>query len=178
MFHAVSENLTGCLDCQQALDTLRTPSRPEPERRLLAISSGGGHWVELLRLRPAFEGFKVTYATVGEGYRQSVDGADFRIVPNANRSEISSVVTAAVRILLLVLAVRPTVVVSTGAAPGYLAIFFGRLIGAQTIWIDSIANAEELSLSGQLAGNLADLWLTQWPHLSRVGGPEYRGTIL
>jgi len=37
------------------------------------------------------------------------------------------------------------VIVSTGAAPGYFAIVLGRLFGARTIWIDSMANIENLS---------------------------------
>ena len=45
--------------------------------RVLALSSGGGHWVQLLRLRPAFEGSDVTYATVSRGYEPEVDGAKF-----------------------------------------------------------------------------------------------------
>ncbi len=32
--------------------------------RVLAVASGGGHWVQLLRLRPAWEGCDVAYATV------------------------------------------------------------------------------------------------------------------
>jgi UDP-N-acetylglucosamine:LPS N-acetylglucosamine transferase len=77
-----------------------------------------------------------------------------------------------------VLRARPDVIISTGAAPGILGIFFGRLIGAQTIWIDSIANAEELSLSGRIALRVAHKALTQWPHLAKAEGPEYHGSIL
>ena len=33
-------------------------------------------------------------------------------------------------------------------------------------------------LSGQLAGRFADLWLTQWRHLARPGGPNYIGSVL
>ena len=40
-----------------------------------------------------------------------------------------------------------------------------RLVGARTVWVDSIANAEELSLSGQKASRIATLTLTQWPEL-------------
>jgi len=68
--------------------------------------------------------------------------------------------------------------VTTGAAPGYLAIRLGRLMGAKTIWVDSVANAEELSMSGRLAGRHAGLWLTQWAHLAGRPGPEYRGSVL
>jgi hypothetical protein len=69
-------------------------------------------------------------------------------------------------------------VVTTGAAPGYWAIRFGKLIGARTIWIDSIANAEELSMSGRLASKVADVCLTQWPHLDGEHGAQYAGSVL
>ena len=42
----------------------------------------------------------------------------------------------------LLLRHRPDVIVTTGAAPGYFALRFGKLLGARTIWIDSMANAE------------------------------------
>ena len=73
---------------------------------------------------------------------------------------------------------RPDVVISTGAAPGYFAIRLGNLFGARTIWVDSVANVEELSLSGQKAGPHAKLWLTQWAHLARENGPHHRGSVL
>ena len=43
-------------------------SREFHDRRpkLLAVSSGGGHWVQLLRIAPAFENCDVTFVTVHE----------------------------------------------------------------------------------------------------------------
>ena len=72
----------------------------------------------------------------------------------------------------------PDVIVSTGAAPGYIALRLGRLLGSRTIWLDSIANVERLSMSGEIVGRHADLWLTQWPQLSRTGGPDCWGAVL
>lgn len=146
--------------------------------KVLALSSGGGHWVQLLRLRPAFQGCDVVFATVSEGYRSEVDGAEFRVVPDANRSRKLALLHCAWSIFRLLLAERPDVVISTGAAPGYFAIRLGRLLGCRTIWVDSIANAEELSMSGRKAGGCADLWLTQWPQLAREGGPRFFGNVL
>jgi UDP-N-acetylglucosamine:LPS N-acetylglucosamine transferase len=146
---------------------------------VLAISSGGGHWVQLLRLRPAFEGCDVTYATVMEGYRADLEaGSDFRIIPDGNRWSKFNLLRAALAVFLLLLRVRPDVVITTGAAPGYFAVRFGKLLGARVVWIDSIANAEELSMSGMKAGAFVDLWLTQWPHLASEGGPNYCGSVL
>jgi hypothetical protein len=147
-------------------------------RRILLLSSGGGHWVQLLRLRPAFEGHDVTFATVSRAYRADVGRAAFFTFPDASRWSKVRLVFQALRVLFIVLRVRPHVVVSTGAAAGYFALRFGRWFGARTVWIDSIANAERLSMSGELVRRHADLWLTQWPHLARPDGPAYAGAVL
>lgn len=153
---------------------------PAPPRRpkVLAISSGGGHWIQLLRLRPALADCDVVFATVREGYRTSLGGAEFRVIPDGNRWSKLNLLRSLIGIFWVILRVRPDVVVTTGAAPGYFAIRIGRLLGARTVWIDSAANAEELSLSGQKVGPYADLWLTQWPHLARPQGVEFRGSVL
>ena len=146
--------------------------------KIIAISSGGGHWVQLLRLRPAFEGCAVTFVTTRVSYRADVGSAPFRVIPDSNNShKFRFMLTAAA--LLWVLAVeRPDIIVSTGAAPGFFGIWLGRLIGARTIWIDSVANAEVLSLAGRKIGPLTDLWLTQWPHLATKNGPLFHGSVI
>lgn len=147
--------------------------------RILAVASGGGHWVQLLRLRPAFEGARVTYVTVDRGYADDLEsGARLRIVNDATRWNRIGLIALAIRVAWIVATERPDVVVSTGAAPGYLALRVGRLLGARTVWVDSMANVEQLSLSGQRVGWHADLWLTQWAHLARPAGPLYAGCVL
>lgn len=155
--------------------------------KVLAVSSGGGHWAELRRLRPAWDGGLITYVVTEPGYGADVSqdprGPDgrapgFYSVPDANSSEKLRLIWLALRILIIVLRLRPDVVISTGAAPGYFAVRFGKYLGARTVWIDSIANAEEISVSGTLARSYSDVWLTQWPHLSFPGGPAYAGAIL
>ena len=146
--------------------------------KVLAISSGGGHWVQLLRLRPAFDGTNLVFATVHPGYAADVGGSEFRLIHDANRDQKLALVRSAWSILFLLLIERPDVVISTGAAPGYFAIRFGKLLRMKTIWVDSVANAEELSMSGRKAGGCADLWLTQWSHLAADMGPKYFGSVL
>lgn len=155
-------------------------SRPgtDKPKRVLAIASGGGHWVQLLRLRPAFADQRVTYVTVRDSYRSDVAGAPFMVVNDATRWDKIGLVKMALRLCWVMLKVRPQVVISTGAAPGYFAIRLGRLLGARTIWIDSIANVEAMSMTGMLVRKHADLWLTQWPHLAEENGPIYAGAVL
>lgn len=153
---------------------MTTPRR----RRVLAVASGGGHWVQLMRLRPAFEGCDVEFASVADAYASEVQGCRFHRLPDATRWDRWALVKLLGKVAWVVLRRRPDVVLTTGAAPGLLALVAGKLIGARTVWIDSIANVEEMSLSGRQARRFADLWLTQWEHLATPEGPLFEGAVL
>lgn len=146
--------------------------------RIMAIASGGGHWVQLNRLHPAFEGCEVTYVSVDKAYREDVIGERFIAVPDATRWNKFRLTWMALSVGLALLRVRPHVIISTGAAPGYVAIWLGSKLGARTLWLDSIANVERISMSGQMIRRHVDLCLTQWPHLAEEGGPVYWGAVL
>jgi UDP-N-acetylglucosamine:LPS N-acetylglucosamine transferase len=158
--------------------------------RVLAIASGGGHWTQLLRMRPAWEGCDVVYATTHADYEKGVHqgaaaGANrprFYTFPDANMREKLRLAWQLVVVTCIVLKERPDVVISTGASAGYFALRLSKYLGKRTIWVDSIANAEELSLAGQKVRPFADLWLTQWPHLAGSTGnapaPQYLGAVL
>jgi hypothetical protein len=157
--------------------------------RVLAVASGGGHWAQLRRLRPALEGCDVLYASTHRDFGRDVAPERYVSIPDANRWQKARLIWMFVRIAWVVATFRPHVVLSTGAAPGYAAIRFGRMLGARTVWIDSVANAEQLSLSGTMARDQADEWLTQWEHLAspesarwvRGSGeraPRFEGAVL
>jgi len=146
--------------------------------KVLAIASGGGHWIQLLRVRPALAGHEVTYVTTDPGFAEYLDGEPMLVVNDANRWNKLGLVKLAWNVLRILLSRRPDVVISTGAAPGFFALRLGKLLGARTIWIDSMANVEKLSMSGERIGKHADLWLTQWEHLAREDGPQFRGSVL
>ena len=134
--------------------------------------------MQLNRLLPAFEGCELVFVTTQTKYASTVGEDRFFVVPDASRWNKIKILWLALLMLKNIVIVRPDVVVSTGAAPGFFAVFFGKKLGAKTIWLDSIANVEELSLSGKKAGRYADLWLTQWENLASPGGPSYVGAVL
>lgn len=149
----------------------------------MAVASAGGHWIQLMRLRPAWEGLEVTYVTTDPGLRQTlvdvgVPASNLRVVTEGNRWQKVKLLKQLVQLFSIMVLLRPNAVITTGAAPGYFALRIGRLLNARTIWIDSIANAEELSLSGQRVRRHADLWLTQWEHLAKPEGPRFLGSVL
>jgi len=87
-------------------------------------------------------------------------------------------VICTLEIARLIATVRPRVIVSTGAAPGLIAILLGRLVGAKAVWVDIFGLVERMTLSGRLVKPFADVHLVQWPHLAKPDGPHYRGSLL
>lgn len=147
-------------------------------RRILAVASGGGHWQQLMLMRPAFEGHDVSFATTLPGLPEQFSAHPAAIVPDCNRNERLAALRCAAALGLLMLRRRPHVVISTGALPGVIALALGKAVGARTIWVDSVANAEEMSTSGRVARRFADLWMSQWDHVAAASGAEYAGAVL
>lgn len=147
-------------------------------KKLLAIASGGGHWVQLLRLRPAFDGCEVVYASVQPGSAEEVPGHRYYHFRDASRKDRLAFLSVVFRMLWIVLRERPDVIVTTGSAPAMICLSFGRLFGARTLWIDSIANVKELSTSGRKAMKVAHQCVAQWPEVAAESGLEFWGRTL
>lgn len=147
-------------------------------KRILAIASSGGHWQQLMLLRPAFAHHNVTYLTTLRGLPERFDAAPAHIVPDCNRHTPFRAMASVLAITWHVLRLRPHAIITTGALPGVIALAAGRLVGARTVWVDSVANAEEMSASGRLARRFAQLRLSQWETPAQAEGAEYAGSIL
>ncbi len=144
----------------------------------MAIASGGGHWQQLMALRPAFAGCDMLFATTLKGLPEEFNAAPSMIVSECNRNSAWRIPLTAVTLFVAIARFRPDVVISTGALPGVIALAMARLFRRRTIWVDSVANAEEMSMSGKLARRFADLWLSQWPHVAEAEGAGYFGAVL
>lgn len=159
-------------------------SRPP---RVLAVASSGGHWVQLFRMRRSWAGCSVDFVTTTPDWRAEVvrDAEErgeaepgYFVVTEANRDQKFRLLRSLVELAAIIIRRRPDVVITTGAAPGYFALRIAHALGARTIWVDSIANAETLSLSGLRVKPYADVWLTQWEDLAAKNGPQYWGAVI
>src|SRR5579875_3903934 len=79
-------------------------------KKLLAVSSGGGHWVQLLRLAPAFADCDVVFVTVHPSYRADVQGKPFYTVIDATRHTKLRLLRSAARLLWFLWKDRPGVI--------------------------------------------------------------------
>lgn len=137
---------------------------------------------QMLKLDAAWAGRGVFFVTTNEvvaGELRSRFGVPVYVVVEANRNSPLKMLKMLFQCMRIVMRERPRAVLSTGAAPGCLLSYLGRLTGARVGWVDSIANVDRLSFSGRLVRPIADVFLTQWPELAAPAKRvEYVGELM
>lgn len=136
-----------------------------------------------MRLKPAFDGLDVVYVGRDPSAAVDVPGHRYYTVSDITRKNKWMLPVILGQLLRILIVERPGVVITTGAAPALFGLIMAKwFLGARTIWVDSIANVDEMSTSGVTAGRFVDVWLTQWPHLAAAEGPgrrpEFWGAVL
>ena len=134
--------------------------------------------MQLLRLCAELRGrYDIAYVSTNPGAAAMLpEGARLHCVSDFSRWDAWRLPAVAWQLWRIIGRERPRALITTGAAPGLVAVAVARLRGVRTLWIDSIANAATLSGSGKLARRLAHGVFTQWPALA-AGGIEYHGSV-
>ena len=152
----------------------------QTKKKLFAVASAGGHWTQLNLMNEAFSNFDIHYITTDLNHDVPNSKKKTSKVVDADRTKKFKMLILIFQMIGLLLWHRPHTIISTGAAPGFFAIFFGRLLGAKTIWVDSMANYQKISGSAVKAHRFCDVILTQWPHLAEDTNnkAEYKGSLI
>ncbi len=147
--------------------------------KILAIASPGGHWIQLNKIcNPLEEHFHVVYVTPGAQYASAKTTRTILNITDASADSKLKLIPLAFQLLAIFAIQRPRAIISTGAAPGAIAFLLAKLLPIKTIWVDSIANVSQLSRSGRMVKNHADLVMTQWEPLSDGKNIIHKGSIL
>jgi UDP-N-acetylglucosamine:LPS N-acetylglucosamine transferase len=145
---------------------------------VLAVCSQGGHLEQMIKILSGFTQVDNIQLCTTAQLNGIPRIKKYHSVKDCNRDKPLQTMVCLIQLLFLIIKLRPAVVISTGAAPGLIALLWGKVFGAKTVWIESIANAEKLSMSGDIALKFVDVCLTQWPHLAGDNGPKYLGSVL
>ena len=147
--------------------------------KILAVSSPGGHWIQLNKICNRLEeNHSVVYASPRSQYQLKKTGRTVHNILDVSADNKLMLIPLAFQMLYLFLKERPHTIISTGAAPGVIAILLGKYLGIKTIWVDSIANVQQLSRSGRMIQPHADVVMTQWQALSDGTKVLYKGSVL
>lgn len=148
--------------------------------KICLVASGGGHLTELLRLSESWKQYETCFVTTVPVVRDNLQtSGNVYVVGECNRQYPMRVLRVFLKCISIAFKERPSVVISTGAAAGCMICFLAKITGARIVWIDSITNVQQISLSGRMVRRIADLFLVQWPELAKkYNKVEYLGAVI
>ena len=151
-------------------------------KKVMFISSTGGHLTELLALQPLFSSYNSLLVVERQKFAPNVDIKTV-FLPKGTRENLIQYLFVfswlCLKSIYYYLKFRPDVVVTTGAHTAvpmcYLAAFFKKKI----IYVESIARVNSKSLTGKLLEKKATYIIVQWESMLTVyPNAVYLGALL
>jgi len=138
-------------------------------KKVLFISSTGGHLNELLQLRPMFKKYKSYLIT--EKTKTTVDIEDkdlneiYYLIYGTKHKPLIYIFKLLIncfKSLYYFIKINPDVIITTGAHTAGPMCCIGKIFGKKIIYIETFANIETKTITGRLIYKFADLFIVQW----------------
>ena len=146
----------------------------DKKKRTLKIcfaASSGGHFDQLMMLRPLMEQHDSFIVTEKTAYETNVQGIKTYYMIQVNREEINCLLKLLVntfKSLRLYFAEKPDVIICTGVLAMIPLCLICKLFGKKLIFIESFAKVTSPTRSGKLLYRFADQFYVQWPQMLEV----------
>lgn len=134
--------------------------------KVLLVCSSGGHFKALHQLRPFWEGYDHTWVTFRTPVTEALleNGSVYWAWSPTNRN-ISNLLKNLLLAWKVLRRNRPDLVISTGAGVAVPFLWLAKLLGSQTVFIESITRVTDLSLSAKLALPFLNVLYVHWSQL-------------
>jgi UDP-N-acetylglucosamine:LPS N-acetylglucosamine transferase len=139
-------------------------------KKIGLICSPGGHFVEMLQLWQAFEGYSVFLLTYKE--KATLNRKNTYYLTNIVRSPFY-LIAGLIKIFFILLKERPDILFSTGSEIAIPSFYFGKfLFRTKLVYLECSAQVYQSSLTGRWVYPVTDLFLVQWEPLLNQYGPK------
>jgi beta-1,4-N-acetylglucosaminyltransferase len=146
--------------------------------RILLVCSAGGHLVQLLSLRPAWQGLDESWVTLpGVDSQCLLAGCDVVFASGPTNRSLRMALKNMALAWRVIRERRPQVILSTGAALAVPFFLVGKTLGCRVVYVESLTRIRDLSLSGRLVYPLADAFFVQWPTTTRARRARFAGAL-
>lgn len=156
-------------------------------KRVMFISSTGGHLSELLQLKSMFDRYEFKLITekvksnmyLKDKYKGKVN---YLVAGSKNTNKIVypfKLLYNCFKSLFIYLKFHPDYIITTGTHTAGPMCCLGKIFGSKVIYIETFANMHTKTATGRLVYPISDLFVVQWESLTelypkaKVGGWIY-----
>ena len=129
------------------------------KKKVLFISSTGGHLKELLQLKKLFgkyDEYKEKMGYMVFGTKDHMLTYPFKLLANCFIS------------VYYFIKIRPKYIVTTGTHTAGPICYLGKIFGSKIIYIETMANINRKTQTGRLIYPIADLFIVQWESMLKI----------
>ena len=144
-------------------------------KKVLFISSTGGHLSELLQLSPMFD--KYDYFIITEKTKSNLNLKEIfpkkvgYLVYGTKRKILTypfKLLYNCFKSLYYFIKFRPKVVVTTGTHTAGPMCCIAKLFRRKVVYIETLANSKTKTATGRLLYHIADLFIVQWEEMLKI----------
>ena len=139
--------------------------------KIVFAASSGGHYEQLLMLKPLMEKYDSVLVTEKTGYSAGDIGIKTYYMHQINRKELlflPKLIANSWRSLVLIIKERPKVMITTGVLAVIPLALLMKLFGGKLIYIESFAKVCSKNLTGNLLYRFADQFYVQWEEMLKL----------
>lgn len=144
-------------------------------KKVLFISSTGGHLSEMMQLKKIFNNYD--YHIITEKTK-----ANIKLRKEYNKrinyliygtkdylfTYIFKLLANCFMSFIYYIKIRPEFIVTTGAHTAGPICCIGKIFGSKIVYIETFANMETKTITGKLIYNFADLFIVQWENMLKL----------
>ena len=140
-------------------------------KKIIFISSTGGHLNELMQLSPLFDeydSYLITEKTKSTKILKNKYKNVKYLLYGTRKNLFTYIFKFSYNILksfILYIKIRPKAIVTTGTHTAVPMCYIGKLFGSKIIFIETFANSKTKTLAGRLVYPIANTFIVQWEEM-------------
>lgn len=139
-------------------------------KKICFIASTGGHFEQLMMLKPLMDKYESFIITEKIGYSVIKDNRKLYYLSQVNRHEksfIFKMIINFIKTFKIFIKENPDVVISTGALATIPMCLISKIFRKKVIFIESFAKVTSPTLTGKLVYKFADQFYVQWEQMKK-----------
>lgn len=140
-------------------------------KKICFASSSGGHYEQLLMLKPLMDRYDSFILTEKTSYLSSVEHTKTYYLRQVNRKEWKfpfKMIANTIQSFYVFIREKPDIVITTGVLAIIPICLLAKLFGKKLIYIESFAKVTSPTQTGKMLYKYADQFYVQWPQMKEI----------